>query len=205
MNEMLGIFSTPIMITDIGREFTKEEYDVCLRHQNTVHRNMGNSISAERNVLENELSEIKTILLEKLNQYFEEVYSPDRTCQDIELYITNSWFTYSNHKDFHHLHDHPNSLVSAVLYFNANDEFDKLTFRQDKGHQIEIIHKERNQWNSVYTSVPAKTGKIIIFPSTLMHTVEETAGTDTRISLALNTFVKGTIGTDDRVTRLKVG
>jgi hypothetical protein len=47
-----------------------------------------------------------------------------------------------------------------------------------------------------------KTGDIILFPSSLTHMVETKEGTNTRISLAFNVFIKGTVGNNKNLTEL---
>jgi hypothetical protein len=41
-----------------------------------------------------------------------------------------------------------------------------------------------------------------MFPSSLVHMVENKEGTNTRISLAFNVFIKGTIGNNKNLTEL---
>jgi hypothetical protein len=41
-----------------------------------------------------------------------------------------------------------------------------------------------------------------MFPSSLTHMVETKEGTNTRISLAFNVFIKGTIGVNSLLTEL---
>ena len=45
-------------------------------------------------------------------------------------------------------------------------------------------------WNSESWWFPVKTGDVILFPSSLIHMVETKQGTNTRISLAFNVFIK---------------
>jgi hypothetical protein len=42
--------------------------------------------------------------------------------------------------------------------------------------------------------LPVGTGDLLLFPSSLMHMVDNTVSKDTRISLSFNTFPVGTIG-----------
>jgi hypothetical protein len=39
---------------------------------------------------------------------------------NIELYITQSWLNYTEENQYHHRHEHPNSVVSGVLYFDSD-------------------------------------------------------------------------------------
>ena len=47
-----------------------------------------------------------------------------------------------------------------------------------------------------------KTGDVILFPSSLTHMVETKQGDNTRISLAFNVFIKGTVGNNKNLTEL---
>jgi hypothetical protein len=51
---------------------------------------------------------------------------------------------------------------------------------------------------------PVKTGSILLFPSSTTHRVEIKKGLNTRISLAFNVFIKGTIGDKKSLTELKI-
>jgi ectoine hydroxylase-related dioxygenase (phytanoyl-CoA dioxygenase family) len=62
--------------------------------------------------------------------------------------------------------------------------------------------KEWNSFNSSSWWFPVKTGDIVIFPSSLIHSVETKQGNNTRISLAFNVFIKGTIGINNSLTEL---
>ena len=52
--------------------------------------------------------------------------------------------------------------------------------------------------------IPVKQGMIIIFPSSLKHSVERVMEKDTRISLSFNSFVTGSIGDKVNLTELKL-
>ncbi len=47
---------------------------------------------------------------------------------NITPYITQSWLNYTETNQYHHKHQHPNSLVSGVFYINCDDKFDKIKF-----------------------------------------------------------------------------
>ena len=61
--------------------------------------------------------------------------------------------------------------------------------------------------NSTYipdSTLYVKTGDIVLFPSSLTHMVETKEGDNTRVSLAFNVFIKGTIGNNKQLTELKL-
>jgi hypothetical protein len=51
-------------------------------------------------------------------------------------------------------------------------------------------------------SFKVKKNTLIIFPSTLIHHVNNTKSKNTRISLAFNTFVKGNFGANEKLDEL---
>ena len=59
-----------------------------------------------------------------------------------------------------------------------------------------------NEYNSESWWFPVGTGELILFPSNLSHKVQPVEGSDTRISLAFNTFPVGHIGDEDELTAL---
>ena len=90
-----------------------------------------------------------------------------------------------------------------MLYFNCNKENDKIKFTNSKGYeQIKPKVDEYNIWNSDTWWFSLETGQLIMFPSSTIHQVETKQGNNTRISLAFNTFYKGTIGSNADLTEL---
>ena len=49
-----------------------------------------------------------------------------------------------------------------------------------------------------------KEGRLLIFPSSLEHSVEKKKGSNLRISLAFNVFIKGNIGKEDDLNDLSL-
>ena len=90
------------------------------------------------------------------------------------------------------------------MYFDSDIEKDKILFTTSQIKQIKptIDNTKYNLWNSETWFFPVKTGKLIMFPSSTIHSVEIKKGKNTRISLAFNTFYKGTIGSNPELTEL---
>ena len=117
-------------------------------------------------------------------------------------YITQSWANYTKKNQYHHTHEHPNSFISGVLYINANEAHDKITLHKKSYQQIKPVPTEWNWYNSDSWFYTVKTGMIILFPSGTTHNVETKVGDNKRISLAFNTFFKGTMGENSQLTEL---
>ena len=195
-----GIFPTPIYISKLDRELSKKELLFIDKTKLDIYRNEGNTTSNDNYILNNKtFKDLKEELDLKVKDYFDKVISPSN---NITPYITQSWLNYTETNQYHHKHQHPNSLVSGVLYINCDEEHDKIKFFKEKYEIIKPEIKDWNIWNSETWWFPVKTGDIILFPSSLTHMVETKQGDNTRISLAFNVFIKGTIGNNKNLTEL---
>jgi uncharacterized protein (TIGR02466 family) len=196
-----SLFPIPIYSTKIDREFTKQELHFLKEQKNHYTKNTGN-ISTKDNYILNrkEFKNIKKFLDQCCKDYLERIISPKN---NIELYITQSWLNYTEENEYHHTHEHPNSVVSGVLYFDCDKENDKIKFSNPiRYQQIKPEIDKYNIWNSHTWWLPVETGQLLMFPSSTTHQVDTKQGTNTRISLAFNTFYKGTIGSNNDLTEL---
>lgn len=126
-----------------------------------------------------------------LNYYFKELYQPK---YDVNLRITQMWANYSQKGEWHHVHEHPNSFISAVFYVNCEDNLDNITFIKKGYQQLQIYSENFNQYNCQDWIFPVKENLLIIFPSSLTHKVEPVQSNKTRISISMNTFPVGVLG-----------
>jgi hypothetical protein len=195
-----GIFPTPIYISKINRELTNKELLFIDKTKSDCNNNEGNITSSDNYILNNlAFKNLKQEIDLIVQDYFNKVLS---NTDSVTPYITQSWLNYTETNQYHHKHEHPNSLVSGVFYINCDEKFDKIKFFNNKYKPIKLEVKEWNLWNSESWWFPVKTGNIVLFPSSLTHMVETKEGTNTRISLAFNTFIKGTVGVNKNLTEL---
>jgi len=185
------LFTTPVLVFNLNRQFTQEEQNVFLDNANSVNHsktdNTANYVSTDKDVLsDNRMSEIKSFINQSIIKYKNNIMKVKSNC---ELYITESWTVYLNNGDSVHLHNHPNSIISGVLYNNEAE----ITFVNEKRPVIWFDESEYNEFNSNEHKMKLKQGELILFPSTLSHCVKPIEQEKTRISLAFNTFVKGII------------
>ena len=195
-----GIFPTPVYMSKLDRDLTKKELSFIDKSKLDFYRNEGNITSNDNYILNQKVfSKLKEDLDLRVKDYFHKVLS---TTDAVTPFITQSWLNYTETKQYHHKHQHPNSLVSGVFYVNCHEELDKIKFFNDTYKTIKPEIKDWNLYNSESWWFTVKTGDIILFPSSLTHMVENKEGTNTRISLAFNVFIKGTIGNNKSLTEL---
>jgi uncharacterized protein (TIGR02466 family) len=199
--EIFSILPSFYAKDSINRKFTEEELKCVEYHANRTYKNTGNVTSVDKRVLDTEFLDIRNKIDEMLNEYTSTIICP--ASKNFKLKITQSWINYTDSGQFHHSHSHPNSIISGVLYFNAEDS-DRIEFYSDKPQQLKIPSKSPNPFNSESWWVPVKTGDIILFPSYQRHSVPNTTSSNTRISLSFNTFVDGDLGSEQYLTHLSV-
>jgi len=195
-----SIFPTPIYMSKLNRTLTPLELKFVNKSKKDIYKNEGNVTSNDNYILNKKpFIKIKKELDKRIHDYFNKVLL---TTDNVVPYITQSWLNFTEKNQYHHKHKHPNSLVSGVFYINCHKELDKIKFFKDGYKMIKPEIKDWNLWNSESWWFPVKTGDIILFPSSLTHMVENKEGDNTRISLAFNVFIKGTIGNNKSLTEL---
>ena len=198
-----SVFPIPIYMTHIDRPFTKQELKFVEDQKNHCNKNTGNINTKDSYILnKKQFKNIKKFLDKCCEDYLNKLICPK---DNIKLYITQSWLNYTEENQFHHKHEHPNSVISGVLYFNSDRNNDIIKFFTSvRYEQIkpEIDKSKYNLWNSSSWYFPVETGQLVMFPSSTTHQVDVKKGTNTRISLAFNTFYKGTIGSNTSLSEL---
>ena len=198
-----NLFPTPIYMTNMDRPFTKQELQFVEKQKNHCTKNEGNIHTKDNYILNRkEFKNIKKFLDAACKDYLERIICPKN---NIELYITQSWLNYTEENQYHHRHEHPNSVVSGVLYFDSNKDKDMIKFFSHiKYKQIspEIDDSKYNIWNSDSWWFAVETGQLVLFPSSTTHQVDTKKGNNTRVSLAFNTFYKGAVGSNSSLTEL---
>jgi uncharacterized protein (TIGR02466 family) len=197
---ILSLFPTAVGMFNLDRPFSKEELDFLLNLEDGP--NMGNTTSKYRFVLrEPALKDLRKFVQDCVDRYFNEIIAPSK---DVSLYITQSWVNYTKKGQWHHGHEHPNSVLSGVFYIQS-DEQDKIFFERNHYEQIQFPTEKFNLYNSRTWWLEATTGRLVLFPSSLRHHVESVQTDHTRVSLSFNTFAKGLIGSEESLTALEVG
>ena len=192
------LFPTPVMFNDISRDFTKKELTFINSHSKATNRNVGNTVSNNSYILEEpEMKDLKKFITEQLNEYVKRVYKPKFPAK---AFVTQSWLNWTKKGEFHHKHEHPNSFISGVLYISTDSTKGKITFHKSEYRQLQLDTDTFDVMNSDSWWFNVKTGGIVMFPSSLTHHVEDVLADDVRVSLAFNSFIKGTLGNNQSLT-----
>jgi len=200
-----NLFPTTVLTYDLQRKFTQTELDTVnnLIQKENINYNKHNYITFSKNVLDGQnLLNLKEEILQGFIHYMKEIKkSPDST----EIYITQSWINVTEKGQSHHIHSHSNSFLSGVLYIYT-DKDDKILFQKPNINysELNVTPTITTHLNSDTWWVPAVAGQLIVFPSYLEHYVPEVETEHKRISLSMNTFLRGKIGNPDDATFLEL-
>ncbi len=102
--------------------------------------------------------------------------------------ITGCWANISPPGAPHPPHIHPNNFLSAVYYLAAPAGANTIFFH-DPRPQIEIMaphFKARNKLNSTLQHVEVSEGRLVVFPSWLVHSVPPNKSDALRMSISFN-------------------
>jgi uncharacterized protein (TIGR02466 family) len=142
-----------------------------------------------------EMQELIKIVETKVNEVF---YTTGFSKQQ-ELEISACWRNINNGVYIDEPHMHNFSFLSAVYYVKADvmentGNLELLSPVSSIRHvvQPEIV-ENYNSYNSEMWSIRPMTGKLVIFPSWIMHHVKQNNSSTDRISIAFDTRIKNYI------------
>ncbi len=102
--------------------------------------------------------------------------------------ITGCWANINPPGAFHPMHHHPNNYLSGVYYVSIPDAGSQIVF-QDPRPQASMIMprpKEYTRLTANGANAQSKSGRLVIFPAWLKHTVPANEGQSDRISISFN-------------------
>ena len=197
--ELLQIFPTPLLIVPYEQSIDKE-----LSYLKTIsyrkQQQNGNFRSDDSYLLRNEeFKDIKNFLKESIDKFTTNVLNTKQ-----RLVITQCWANRNPKGSQHHEHVHPNSIVSGVMYFQINEKLPPISFTKDRQDGMKLNPEKYNHMNSETFMLPCKPGELILFPSSLRHSVPTNHGEEDRISVSFNTFCIDAIGSEQSLTHLDI-
>ena len=197
--EVHELFPTPLYVVTLSgiTEEYKDELSSIERSNN-----VGNTSSVYKDILNMRcFSRLKFEVNRHLRNYYRIIEKPRNK---VEPYITQSWLNWISDNQFHHYHAHPNSMVSGVFYIQC-EQTDSIVFELGGYKRLLVDSDRTDRFNTHKYTLPVQKHDLILFPSDLIHGVEDKQenGKD-RISLSFNSFVRGILGKYERATELKL-
>jgi hypothetical protein len=182
-HEMMNMFAVPLYRAKLGRPFTAEEQAFFHQALAGAVPAISNHSSQDKAVLNSPaLAGLREFAQGHLAQYLQTVFN---TSNQVQLKITQSWLTLSGKGQSHHVHTHPNSVVSGVLYINLAPQDGINFYRNEDNIWYELIRQQDTYYNAY------------------QYFVQVTADVQ-RVSLSFNTFFSGQLGREEFSNALNI-
>ena len=107
------------------------------------------------------------------------------------LEIDNFWVNINYFKDSNVAHFHDRSFISGVYYIDAEKSQGEISFYKNAAEAFIVSSAagpllKRNNLSSTEETYKVKTGRLIMFPSSLVHRVDQNLTKYPRISISWN-------------------
>lgn len=207
------LFPTPILSSELTDSIVSEATLLLDKENIKIKSQAGGGyygeVSSDTYILDKEIYKpLRSIILEKVQYY----------CNDILGYgykqylTTQSWLSIKYPNQSHTKHFHPHSLISGVLFFGETSEnTSSLMFhRTDNFIRSYVGNKYNKNLDQKYRQFTSQTFSLkhtpnflILFPSSLEHSVPLNTSNIPRKSLAFNIAPVGGFGSEGDLTELK--
>lgn len=153
-----------------------------------------------------ELNQLKQNIMQACQHYIYQILQVENTA---DFQMTNSWAVKHVKGDESGAHGHANAMLSGVLYIQTDDLSGDILFTKDRAHYnlftptVEVPFTQHNSFNAQGWAVRPRDNLLILFPSTLQHSVYPSRSDQERYAVAFNLFAFGKFGYD-RVTQLHI-
>ena len=189
-----AIFATPIYKSDNKYTLTKEQLTY-LNKLKTLKNKLNNFITIKKEILEDKIMEdFKKWCLLNVTAFAKQLGASDKT----NFYITQSWMNRNPPLSAHHTHMHPNSIFSCIFYIEG-DTCPTYFYRYDDRTSFGNFafyngEKGSNPYTASKVGILNEVGRLVIFPSSMVHDVDTNKSDKDRVTISFNTFVKGEMG-----------
>jgi uncharacterized protein (TIGR02466 family) len=165
--------------------------------------------------ISNKISDRDHFYNKKLFDWFDQC--TDQVCKiyfkdSISLPITSCWVNKSSKLENHHTHQHPNSVISGIFYLTTHDKAETVFFYKNPFFElgntdllrtcknIEMMLVDRS--TTITGKIKPEKGKLILFPSSLVHGTRPNFDLYPRYTVSFNTFFSGKITEQAEETNL---
>lgn len=127
--------------------------------------------------------------------------------ENLELPIVSCWVNKNSKLQYHHYHNHYNSIISGIFYLTTHDSGNTVFAIPDPWYnnlsdpKMPLSTNTGASYGELLPQLSGKnkpiSGKLILFPSHIKHKVLPLTSNDDRYTIAFNTFISGVLGEDN--------
>ena len=188
--DVINLFPIPVYKNNVSYKLSEQEYDYINSIDLNCTQENGTIQDGNNSILDNPaFGNLKLLLQQELDVYSKQIFD-----YDCDVYITSSWLNINSTNTAHISHNHVNSVFSGVFYIDVTEESPGLTFINHRNPMFHITPRNFNNFNCQRGILKVNKGDVVIFPSELFHEVSTNRTPTKRISLAFNSFIRGSIG-----------
>jgi uncharacterized protein (TIGR02466 family) len=183
-------FPTPIFYSDapkslketIRSEYDNAEQQIILKTENgTWNDNVSTTFDTITDVLnEANLPTLKSYIFSMVEEFDKCLFPNNQQ----KIVFGNSWINYCKKYQYQDKHDHLNFSISGIYYLKTNGKDGNLRISAPN----QLIARQQSD-----VEYEPKEGRIILFPSWVLHSVRANMTDSTRVSLAFNFLKPGEI------------
>ena len=198
-DELLQIFPTPILIIKYDDDISEEtKYVENLEY--ISQKENKNFKSKDSYLMKHEIfKNIKNFFGESITKYTEKVLNSKQ-----RLVITQCWTNKNPPGAKHHEHVHPNSILSGVFFFKIGGKLPPIQFAKTNQVAMKLDPVKYNNITAETFLLPCVPGELLLFPSSLKHSVPINLSEETRYSMSFNTFCIDALGSENSLTHLDI-
>jgi uncharacterized protein (TIGR02466 family) len=195
------LFPTVIATVD-NPTIPKQDHETILNSE-FILTSKGNFPMSKNKYILDSVPTLKNWIQNQINRYATEVMGSGK------LKFTQSWaIKHENMPQNIFTHTHANSIISGSYYIDAPNDSEPLSFNKPGSTNGTLIKYEKSfenkPWLYEQVGFASYTGRLILFPSHIEHSVMGfQTKTQRRCVLAFNTWFDGPIGTEEGLTLLE--
>ena len=199
MDNIRQLFATPLLQTYLPVQ--EKILEFVESQEFTYH---GNGYITSEDLLDHsQMHVVRDCITERVKEF---VYGDCGISDEMELELVSSWANLHKKGDFSQVHGHYNCIVSGVWYLTTTLKTGKFVVHSDHklfGNLLDFPKRVYNEFNGDNYSFIPKVGDLLIFPSTLKHSVTCNEEDIDRFSVAFNYMLRGNV-TNGRNTSVKL-
>lgn len=187
--QTIPLFPNPILVMDFeGTELDmiSEEIDAALTKidlpvDGSRHMVKTSYAPAVNNIMEHNLVQLRQSIDEAVLKYTQDV-----TGEMQPMKICESWVNHYDLGGYMSEHEHPGNRISGVYYHQAGEHSGCLWFRNPNPLMLNLHWPGAEQDHYRNVPVEAKTGRLVLFPSWMPHSVSTVMSAQGKISISFN-------------------
>jgi uncharacterized protein (TIGR02466 family) len=195
-----------VVTTDINPDIPLAEHKLLINANYQKNLKYGSFKVSEDTYILNRVPALKAWIQERVNEYTLKIMGTTD-----KLKFTQSWcIKHNNEPQKIYPHTHGNSIISGSYYVDAPANTEGLRIQKQYHSTYSYvspnIDRETNDkmWLWSHIDFPVSTGKLILFPSQMLHSVPGVKSKNQqRCVLAFNTWFDGSFGSEDQLTRVE--